>query len=299
MECVLVLICDPSAPALDSKVVARAQHALPCPSAVRWLNDGVACDLVFDRPDGVETVDLENAVRTALEPAAVDVAILPSAGRRKALLLADMDSTIIGQECIDELGALSGLGDQIADITTRAMRGDLDFSDALRERVSLMKGIDAAAIDRVIAERITFTPGGHLLVRTMQANGGYAALVSGGFSAFTAFVAHQTGFDEHRGNHLIIADGLLTGAVAEPILGRTAKLEALRELSATRSVPTSEIVAVGDGANDLDMLGAAGLGVAFHAKPIVSEAARVRIDHGDLTALLYLQGYKASEFMRQ
>lgn len=298
MECVLVLISDPAAPAVTADMVTRAQQLLPAGSAPTWLNDGVACELVFTETNSAELSGLEQALRSALEPAPIDIALLPANGRRKALLLADMDSTIIGQECIDELGALSGLGGRITDITARAMRGELAFSAALRERVGLMKGIDASSIERVIAERITFTHGGSTLVQTMRANGAYAALVSGGFDAFTAFVARETGFDEHRGNQLIIADGMLTGAVAEPILGRFAKLETLHELTARRDIATEDVVAVGDGANDLDMLSAAGLGVAFRAKPIVAEAAQIRIDHGDLTALLYLQGYHANEFVK-
>lgn len=296
MQSVLVLISDPGAPAVTDDVVAAAQGILPSAAKTSWLNDGIACELEFAQPDDLAPADLDGAVRAALASNPVDIAVLPAAGRRKALLLADMDSTIIGQECIDELGALSGLGERIADITARAMRGELDFSAALRERVGLMKGIEASAIGRVIAERITFTNGGRALVETMKANGAHTALVSGGFSAFTAHVAAATGFDEHRGNQLVVADGLLTGTVAEPILGRAAKVEALHELSANRGVAERDVIAVGDGANDLDMLAAAGLGVAFHAKPIVAKAARVRIDHGDLTALLYLQGYRFEEF---
>lgn len=296
MESVLVLISNSRERAVSDEIVETAAALLPSPRQAEWLDPDVACEVTFEHEADLDRADLAASVRTAIG-ARLDAAVLPSGGRRKKLLLADMDSTIIGQECIDELGALTGLGSRIADITARAMRGELDFAEALRERVALMEGLDAASIDRVIAERITFNAGARTLVRTMKANGAHTALVSGGFSAFTAHVAAATGFDEHRGNRLVIVDGRICGRVEEPVLGRSAKVDALHEITTAHGLTAADAIAVGDGANDLDMLAEAGLGVAIHAKPIVAEAAQVRIDQGDLTALLYLQGYKADEFI--
>lgn len=226
----------------------------------------------------------------------IDLALQPAEGRRKDVLLADMDSTMIGQECIDELADMAGVGARVKDITARAMNGELDFEGALRERVGLLEGLDADVIERVWTERITLTPGGRELIATMRANGGYCALVSGGFTQFTQRVAGSLSFDEHRANTLIDADGRLTGKVAEPILGREAKIAALREVCAARGVGLDRAMAVGDGANDLGMLGLAGAGVALHAKPVVAAEVDLRINHGDLTALLFLQGYARDEF---
>ena len=226
----------------------------------------------------------------------IDLALQSAEGRRKDVLLADMDSTMIGQECIDELADMAGVGARVKDITARAMNGELDFEGALRERVGLLEGLEADVIERVWTERITLTPGGHELIATMRANGGYCALVSGGFTQFTQRVAGALSFDEHRANTLIDADGRLTGRVAEPILGREAKIAALREVCAARGVGLDRAMAVGDGANDLGMLGLAGAGVAIHAKPVVAAEVDLRINHGDLTALLFLQGYARDEF---
>ena len=239
----------------------------------------------------------ETALRELIADRPIDAAIVPASGRRKRLLLADMDSTMIAQECIDELGALAGVGDRISDITARAMRGELDFESALRERVGLMRGLPRHAVEKVLSERITFTPGGRTLVQTMRANGGYTALVSGGFVEFTGFVTERLGFDEHRANEFLWRGELLSGEVREPILGRDAKLATLLELTARLGITPADALAVGDGANDIPMLTAAGMGVALHAKPKVREAAPIRIDHGDLTALLYLQGYRRDEFV--
>jgi phosphoserine phosphatase len=216
--------------------------------------------------------------------------------RRKRLIVADMESTIIEQEMIDELAEYVGLRDKISAITARAMRGELEFESALRERVAMLAGLDARVLDEVSEKRLTLTPGAETLVRTMKANGAYCALVSGGFSVFTDRVARRLGFDEHQANVLEIENGTLTGRVKEPVLGRTAKRDALLRIASERGIPIEETLAVGDGANDLDMIAAAGLGVAFRAKPAVQAAARampngVVITHGDLTALLYLQGY--------
>ena len=214
------------------------------------------------------------------------------------LFVSDMDSTMIGQECIDELGDKAGFGPRIAAITARAMNGELNFDEALIERVGLMKGLPVSVIDEVLRERITYTPGGRELIATMKANGGYAALVSGGFTAFTASVATALGFDENRANTLLTENGRLTGDVARPILGREAKVAALHDITAHLGITPADVIAVGDGANDLGMLHLAGAGVALHAKPSVAAECDIRINHGDLTALLYIQGYSVGEFAR-
>jgi phosphoserine phosphatase len=241
---------------------------------------------------------LTDALRTALAGEPIDLAVLPAdAHRRKRLFLADMDSTMIEQECIDELAGTLGLKEHVATITERAMRGEIAFEPALRERVALLKDIPVGAVDGLIAEHLTLTPGGRTLVRTMRAHGAHTCLVSGGFTLFTGPIAAMIGFDEHRSNLLGVADGRLTGFVEDPIVGKAEKRAALIELREALSLGPAETLAVGDGANDLDMLTEAGLGVAFRAKPAVAAAARVRVEHGDLTALLYLQGYAAAEFV--
>ncbi|WP_288943759.1 phosphoserine phosphatase SerB [uncultured Roseovarius sp.] len=231
-----------------------------------------------------------------LQQQKVDLVIQPTEGRRKKMLLADMDSTMIQQECIDELAEVAGVGEHVRDITARAMNGELDFEGALIERVALLKGLDETVIAQVLAERITYMPGGKALVSTMKAHGARCVLVSGGFTAFTARVAADLGFDENRANTLLIEGGKLTGDVTRPILGRAAKVEALEEISAGLGITEADVIAVGDGANDLGMLGRAGTGVALHAKPSVAEQCDVRVNHGDLTALLYLQGYTRDSF---
>ncbi|SPJ22975.1 phosphoserine phosphatase SerB [Palleronia abyssalis] len=226
----------------------------------------------------------------------IDLCVQPAEGRRKGILIADMDSTMIGQECIDELADMAGVGARVKEITARAMNGELDFEGALRERVGLLEGLPVDVIEQVWAERITLTPGGPELIGTMRANGGYCALVSGGFTQFTQRVADRLGFDLHRANTLIEDRGALTGRVADPILGREAKVAALREICAARGIGLDRAMAVGDGANDLGMLQLAGAGVALHAKPAVAAEVDLRINHGDLTALLFLQGYSLDEF---
>jgi phosphoserine phosphatase len=240
---------------------------------------------------------LGDRLRAARGDMPIDVVVQPVSDRRKKLFLADMDSTMIGQECIDELADFAGLKAHVAAITERAMRGEIEFEPALRERVALLKDLKVGVVDEVLASRITLTPGGRELVQTMRANGAYTCLVSGGFTLFTAKVAELVGFQENRANVLHVADGKLTGTVAEPILGKAAKLATLVELRESFDLDNLDTMAVGDGANDLAMIQDAGLGVAYHAKPAVAAAAAARIDHGDLTALLYAQGYKRSEFV--
>ena len=231
-----------------------------------------------------------------LQGLGVDLVVQPSGGRRKKMLLADMDSTMIQQECIDELADEAGVGERVAAITAAAMNGELDFDGALRERVGLLKGLPESVIDDVLDKRITLMPGGPVLLATMKAHGAYAALVSGGFTAFTAAIAGTLGFDENRANTLIADGGVLTGEVGLPILGKQAKVDALEEITARLGISEADVLAVGDGANDLGMLTRAGMGVALHAKPSVAAECDVRIYHGDLTALLFIQGYARDVF---
>lgn len=294
MSLVATLICNPANPALDSTIVEGARAILPSPGAAHWLFDEVAVDIPFTGSEDINAI--ADRLREARGDLPIDVVVQPQASRRKKLFLADMDSTMIGQECIDELADFAGLKAHVAAITERAMRGEIAFEPALRERVALLKGLPLSVIDEVLKERITLTPGGRELVGTMRANGAYTCLVSGGFTAFTSKVAAMVGFQENRANTLLAEDGKLTGTVAEPILGREAKLATLRELREAFDLDGIDTLAVGDGANDLGMIQDAGLGVAYHAKPAVAAAAHARIDHGDLTALLYAQGYKRTEF---
>jgi phosphoserine phosphatase len=227
----------------------------------------------------------------------VDVVVQPAANRRKRLFLADMDSTMIGQECIDELAAFAGLKEHVAAITERAMRGEIAFEPALRERVALLKGLPVKVVDEVIDKHITLTPGARALVGTMRANGAFTCLVSGGFTLFTRRIAAMIGFDETHANSLVVDGDMLAGTVEEPIFGRDAKRATLLALRARLKLAKDDTLVTGDGANDLDMITEAGLGVAYHAKPKVAEAAAARIDHADLTALLYVQGYRRDEFV--
>jgi phosphoserine phosphatase len=295
MRLVLVILSDPAAPAVPHAVADRVRKAVGA-GPVRVLMPDVACEMELSATFG-DTRHLERLARAATDGAAVDIAIVPAGARRKKLLLADMDSTMIGQECIDELADMVGLKDHVSAITERAMRGEIAFEPALRERVALLKGLPVSVIDEVIANRITLMPGARTLIATMRANAAHTVLVSGGFSLFTREVAEMIGFDENHANTLLVEDGKLTGTVDEPVLGREAKLDTLLEVARYLALPLAETIAVGDGANDLAMIGRAGLGVAFHAKPAVAAAAHVRIDHGDLTALLYLQGFRRDEFV--
>lgn len=280
---------------LSDALLTRLANAVSGLTRQARLDGEVAADLFADRPHARK---LEADIRAALDGSEVDVIVQPAATRRKALFLADMDSTMIGQECIDELAAYVGLKDKVASITERAMRGEIAFEPALRERVALLKGVPASVVDEIIRERITLTPGGRQLVRTMRANGAYTALVSGGFTVFTGPLGATIGFDEDRSNTLLVANGVLTGEVEAPILGKQAKLDSLVELREQRSLSRAATLAVGDGANDLAMLGEAGLGVAFRAKPAVAAAADARLDHADLIALLYAQGYRGDEIVQ-
>jgi phosphoserine phosphatase len=296
MSFVVTLICNPVNPALDSTVIDGARAILPSARPAQWLFDEVAADIAFG--DGSEDITaIAHRLREARGDLPIDIVVQPRAARRKKLLLADMDSTMIGQECVDELADFAGVKAHVAGITERAMRGEIEFEPALRERVALLAGLPADVIDKVIKERITLTPGGRALVATMRAQGAWTCLISGGFTLFTEVIAKMIGFQENRGNELVVRDGKLTGDVNEPILGRAAKLDTLTELREAFDLDNIDTLVVGDGANDLGMIGEAGLGVAFHAKPAVSAAAAARIDYGDLTALLYVQGYRREEFV--
>lgn len=276
--------------------MTRAAQALGGEKTPVWLEKGVAADIPFAGASDLDRRAAAGVLRKALGGLPVDIVVQPGAHRKKKLLVADMDSTMIGQECIDELADFVGLKEKVSGITERAMRGEIAFEPALRERVALLRGLEASIVDRIIAERITLTPGGRELVQTMRKAGGEAWLVSGGFTLFTARIGAAIGFNEHRSNVLNVEDGRLAGTVAEPILGMQAKLDTLVAVRTRMGLSPEETLAVGDGANDLAMLGAAGLGVAFHAKPQVAAEAHACIDHGDLTALLYLQGYRRDEF---
>lgn len=295
----LSLICNPRAPAIDGALTDCVREALAQAGVdafeARELSAGVAVDFLFAGHG--DAAALRTMIFAALRDAPVDVNVVALENRRKRLIVADMDSTIIEQECIDEIADYAGRKAEIADITDRAMRGELDFEQALTTRVAMLKGLSVAALERAYAERISLTPGARTLVATMNAHGAYAALVSGGFTFFTSRVAALVGFNENRANTLLIENGALVGDVARPILGREAKEKALVDIAAARGLDLSDTLAVGDGANDLGMIGVAGLGVAFHAKPAVAAAASAAIRHGDLTSLLFLQGYSMQEFV--
>lgn len=290
MMLIATLLTHPDRPVLERVTVQSLRNAWGGGDAV-WLDPGVAAEFP------VETMPANRwDVWEAMQALKVDLVIQPAEGRRKRMLIADMDSTMIEQECIDELADEAGVGPRVASITARAMNGELDFEAALKERVGLLKGLPVGVIDEVLAHRITLMSGGPALLATMKANGAYCALVSGGFTAFTGRIAAILGFDENRANTLLMADGALTGEVAQPILGKAAKVTALQDIAAKLGITLAQALAVGDGANDLGMLGLAGTGVALHAKPWVSARCDVRVNHGDLTALLYLQGYAREEF---
>ena len=307
---VATLISRPDRPVVTDNLAQKAARYLPHGRPVDWLNPGIAVDIAFlaDETGDAEAAsdeeraflkDISDDLRDIAGAEPIDVVVQRHDGRRKKLLIADMDSTMIGQECIDELADFAGMKDRVATITERAMRGEIAFEPALRERVTLLKGLPASVIDRVIAERIHLTPGGRTLLATMRADGAYTSMVSGGFTAFTAKLAAQIGFDEQHANTLLTdADGRLSGEVADPILGREAKLETLMALRKRLRLQAEDTLAVGDGANDVPMIKAASLGVAYHGKPALREVAAACIDHSDLTALLYAQGYRREEFVQ-
>lgn len=296
MTHILTLIAPRETCALEKDAIARTVTALPGAGAPDWLSAGEACDIPFAPDAGRPKEEIAEMVRAALGDAAIDIVCQPDRNRRKHLLVADMDSTLIGQECIDEIAGFMGFKPKIAQITERAMRGEIEFEPALRERVDLLKGLEETALQTIFDERITLTPGACTLARTMAAHGARTVIVSGGFTFFTGRVAQAAGFDAHYANELEIAGGHLSGRVIEPILGQQAKLETLRTQRRPLGLAREDTLGVGDGANDLAMLGEAGLGVAYHAKPIVAAEADARIDHCDLTALLFAQGYRRSEF---
>ncbi|ANL35004.1 phosphoserine phosphatase SerB [Rhizobium phaseoli] len=294
MALVATLVANPSNPVLTPGIAEQAAEAVEA-SGLYWLADGVACDIALR--DGTDAQAAEANILAVIAGAPIDLVIQEQETRRKKLLIADMDSTMIGQECIDELAAEVGLKEKVTAITARAMNGEIAFEPALRERVALLKGLPISVVDEVIARRITLTPGGPELIATMKSKGHYTALVSGGFTVFTGPIAATLGFDENRANTLLEDGGILSGFVAEPILGKQAKVDALNEISVRLGISPKEAIAVGDGANDLGMLQLAGSGVALHAKPTVAAQAQMRINHADLTALLYIQGYRKTDFV--
>ncbi len=289
---VATLIANPARERLSEANLDKAAAALGGVERRRWLDEGVAADIVFTGEPSTKRAALEQALSG--EP--FDLIVQPLAGREKRLLVADMDSTLIGQECVDELAAFAGVGEHVAPITEKAMCGDIAFEPALRKRVALLARLPEAAIDAALA-KITLNPGARILVQTMKARGARAVIVSSGFRQFTRAVAARLGADEDRANEFEIVDGKLSGRAIEPVLGGEAKLAALREIARSMGLDLAETMAIGDGANDLPMLRAAGLGVAYRAKPRVAAAAHARIEHGDLTAMLYAQGVRRKDFV--
>jgi len=293
----LTLIANPAKHPLDVAIIEQLTTGLPGAGDPVWLSEGEACDIGFIADTQSDFIQASEMARQALAGLPIDMVSQPALNRRKKLLVADMDSTLIGQECIDELADYAGLKPRIAAITERAMRGEIEFEPALRERVSLLAGLDEEVLQRVYDERITLTPGARTLARTMRDNGARTVIVSGGFTFFTERVAAAAGFHDNSANVLEISGGKLSGTVREPILGQQAKLDALRAYRERLSLDHADTLAVGDGANDLAMITEAGLGIAFRAKPIVAEKASASITHGDLTALLFAQGYNRTEFV--
>ena len=293
----VITLVAPDGRAVDGDAIAAVRDAAGTNAPVRWIDPDCACDvpLVIDGHNPL--TPLRARLAPILDDARLDWALQPSGNRIKALLVADMDSTMIGQECINELADFAGVGNDVARITEQAMRGELDFEQALRARVAQLAGLEESVLERTLRERISVAPGARTLLATMRANGAFAVLVSGGFTFFAERLADDIGFGAARANRLLIENGHLTGRVAEPILGRDAKRDTLHEHAARLGLSVAETAAVGDGANDLAMIEAAGLGVAYRAKPVVAERADARIEHGDLTALLSFQGISRDRFV--
>lgn len=295
MSDILVLVAPKHAQPLSDTLAETARNALAQsgaePGAVAWLAPDEACEIPFSGGEGTQSL-----VAEALRHVQIDHAILPESGRRKQLLVADMDATIIVGETLDELAELAGYGDEVAAMTARSVKGEMDFAASLEARVRLLEGLSETAIGKIVA-KIELMPGAIELVRTMRANGAFTALVSGGFTPFTSVVRQQVGFDIDIANVLAVRNSKLTGRLQPPIITREGKRKALERLSARKSLSRAETLAVGDGANDLDMISHAGLGIAYHAKPVVREAAHVQINHADLTAVLFYQGYRRAEFV--
>ncbi|MFK5981243.1 MAG: phosphoserine phosphatase SerB [Rhizobiaceae bacterium] len=294
MSYVATLIANPNNPVLDQQIGEQAAESIGA-SQLYWLADGIACDIPL--PSNTNCDQARQQISAVIANAPIDLTIQVIETRRKKALIADMDSTMIDQECIDELAIFAGVYEKVAAITIRTMNGELNFDTSMRERVAMLAGLNVAIINQVIEEKITLASGGKTLVQTMRNNGAYTALVSGGFTSFTAKVAEQIGFHENRANILIEENGVLAGKVVEPILGADSKVVALNDIAKTHDLTATDFIAVGDGANDLPMLKSAGTGVALHAKPTVAAASKHRINHGDLTALLYMQGYRQSDFV--
>lgn len=297
MSHVLSLISNPDQPALTDDLTNHVEEIIadaaePSKGPV-WLAPRTACEWLIE---GADPIALREKIRSALSNEPIDVNCLPNRERRKKLLLADMDSTMIEQECLDEIAGYAGFKDQVAKITERAMAGELEFEPALRERVALLKNLKTSVLEDVFRDKISLMPGGPTLVKTMGTNGATAILVSGGFTFFTSRIAQACGFHHHFANELLSNGMELTGKVKEPILGKQAKKDTLDRFISELNISPAQSMAVGDGANDKDMLIASGLGVALHGKPILRQAADATVDYGDLTALLYLQGYKQTEF---
>jgi phosphoserine phosphatase len=288
---VLCLIANPIDSELDPKLAEAVIKEVG--GELNWLNHSIACEII--EPKSTDALAL---ARQIIGHRRVDAAVVPTENRRKQILIADMDSTMINEECIDELAAALGIKEQVAEITDRAMRGELDFAQALDTRVALLKGLERKVIEEIRRETITLAQGGRALVQTMKEYGAYTALVSGGFTFFADYFGKRIGFHEAVANVLEFDGDALTGTVTKPIVDKNTKRQRLEALATERNVPLSQTIAVGDGANDLDMIRIAGFGVALHAKPAVAAEAGIRIDHGDLTALLYLQGFTDEDIVR-
>ena len=288
---VICLISNPNDMALSPQLVQSIQKSIG--GEINWLAQKIACEIIT--PKSVDAIMITSEM---LKDQPIDIALVPKDNRRKKLLIADMDSTMINEECIDELADALDIKSKVANITAKAMNGELDFGEALDTRVALLKGLSKSLIEEVRRERITLASGGRALVQTMKAYGAHTALISGGFTIFADYIAKRIGFDEAVANELLFNGDLLTGTVGKPIIDASAKLNRLNSLTKELNIEQSQTLAVGDGANDLPMIKAAGLGVALHAKPSVAAEAEVKINHGDLTALLYLQGYGEEEIVR-